>query len=432
MTAVNMIRKRIPTRAKVFLKSSAALSFRISRYGINWRRKLANAITLSDGVSSTFFGYHDKTPFSRDGRKILAMSIPISDVKLESECTPITLGYFVKMEDGEFRNEFIPFSETTTWCWQQGCMLQWHPLKSDTHVVFNALIEDGVYGSKIFDIVHLSVVREFAYPIYSIDPTGKYAASTNFSRLGRLRPGYGYRVLADLTASDSAPSHQGLSIFDLSSGEKIILLVSLEDLAKTAGDPGSQHYINHATFSPDGKRVVFFHVWERGGNKGRGLRVCEVDLTTGEWSEVEGDRLVSHYCWRDEDCFLATTLDNTGTWNYTLYNRQEKSRTDLSLPFSEDGHPMFHPHDKRIIVTDTYPDNCRDQKLFLANLETRKVHKIGALYSPVKYRKEVRCDLHPRWDREGTYVVVDNTHLGKRKMSLIKVNAVSFNMMNLL
>jgi len=65
-------------------------------YSIFYRKEEVEQV-ISNSRNATFFGYHDKTPFSADGSKILAMSIEASDRKPESECTPMKLGYFVKM-----------------------------------------------------------------------------------------------------------------------------------------------------------------------------------------------------------------------------------------------------------------------------------------------------------------------------------------------
>jgi hypothetical protein len=413
------LKKIIPRRIKNWIRVAMTVTLRLFYYGINYRGKQSGVLYLSDGQNPTFFGYHDKTPFSKDGTKILAMSVAGSDTSPETECSPLTLGYFTKNNSGEFENTFISFAETTTWCWQQGCMLQWHPLYADTLVVYNDIV-DGSYGSVIFDVQRRKRVQEYNHPVYSLDPTGNFAATLNFSRLGRLRPGYGYSLLPDHTVEQKAPEDDGLFVFKLSTGERS-LLVSLADLAKEAGDSNNQHYINHATFSPDGKRLVFFHLWAADNKPGRGLRVCEADPHTGKWQEVESDRIVSHYCWRDSNVFLATSRAKNGIWYYTLYGLNLKQRSDLSLPFKHDGHPMFHPLDKTRFVTDTYPDKCRDQHLYLADVNSENVQQVAALYSPFKYTGQVRCDLHPRWDREGKFLVVDSVQIGSRVLSMFEM-----------
>jgi hypothetical protein len=224
-------------------------------------------------------------------------------------------------------------------------------------------------------------------------------------------------LLPDKTKKLKAPEDDGLFVFDLETGEKR-LLISLADLARDSGDQDSQHYVNHTTFSPDGKRLVFFHLWAHEGAQSRGLRVCEVDVVSAKWREIESDRIVSHYCWRDAHTFLATTREKTGKWHYALYDLVTNERNDLNLPFDSDGHPMFHPLDKNIIVTDSYPDRRRDQHLFVVHLKTRESSEIATLYSPFKYRGQVRCDLHPRWDRKGQFLVVDSSNCNSRTLNI--------------
>lgn len=413
-----LLKNMFPVRVKKCIKYLLAYALRFSCYGIRWRKDKKNITVLSDGNRPTFFGYHDKTPFSADNSKILAMSVKASDTDPESECSPMRLGYFTRNAMGEFENIFIPFSETTTWCWQQGCMLQWHPLDSNSKAVFNTLVK-GAYGSMVFDVEQGAAVRQYRHPIYSVDPTGKLACTLNFSRLGRLRPGYGYTLLPDNTIGKKAPEDDGLFVFDMESGKKN-LLVSLAELAKGKGNPtNSQHYINHPTFSPDGRRIVFFHLWTEEVSHSRGLRVCEADPFTGRWSEIEAERTISHYCWRDQSSFIATTLEKKGKWSYSIYNLSDRTRTDTELPFTVDGHPMLHPRDKNVIITDTYPDIRRDQLLFVAHMDTKQARKIVELYSPFRYCGQVRCDLHPRWDRGGEQVSFDSTLNGRRELCVM-------------
>jgi len=82
---------------------------------------------------------------------------------------------------------------------------------------------------------------------------------------------------------------------------------------------------------------------------------------------------------------------------------------------------MFHPLNKNLIVTDTYPDKWREQHLILVDINKKESQIVSKLYSPFKYTGQVRCDLHPRFDREGKYIVVDSTHNGHRQMIITKI-----------
>jgi len=410
----------MPYRFKKKCRLLYLFILRISKYGYKYRGNTKNVTYLNDGSNSTFFGYHDKTPFSADGSKILAMSIGADDREPNSECSPMKIGYFKKNEGGSFENFFIPFSKTTTWCFQQGCMLQWHPNYLNKRVLFNRLV-DSKYGSVVFDIEKNMIIKEYTTPIYSLSPTGSFATSVNFSRLGRLRPGYGYDLLPDKTINEHAPENDGLFLLDLSS-EKKKLLISLNELANDVKALDSDHYVNHATFSPDGKKISFFHLWLTKSKK-RKLRLCVYDIENNNWFVLEDTRSVSHYAWKNNEEILVTTKELTGsnTRRISLFNIRTKHRKDIFTLKRGDTHPMRSPIDENLFIMDSYPDKFRDQHLYLFNLKKKEFECIGSFYSPMTFNGQVRCDLHPRWDRTGTQVVIDTAKEGRRKMALIKI-----------
>lgn len=374
-------------------------------------------IFLEDKSKATFFGYHDKTPYSKDESMVLAMSVASNDKKASSEGNLLNIGYFRRSDTAGIDPSFNRVSDTTTWCWQQGCMLQWNPSNPNREIIFNTFVGDQ-YGSKIFDVLEGKEVKSYTWPIYSISPNGGKAVTLNFSRLGRLRPGYGYNNLPDATEGDNVPEEDGLFVVDLKNGARK-LLIELERLAKDVTGYAHEHYVNHATFSTDGSRLAFFHLWC--SKQQRHMRFCEADLQTGAFKVLEDNRMVSHYCWRNQDELLATTREASGRWHYTLYNLKIGTRVDLNLPFTSDGHPMFNPIDKDWIVTDTYPDRRLDQHLYLVNINTAETISLAAMYSPFVYRGQVRCDLHPRWDRSGRSIVVDTTQNGKRNLVVLDI-----------
>jgi hypothetical protein len=383
------------------------------------KKQVNKYLRLSDGDNATFFGYHDKTPFSADGSKILAMSIEADDCKPESECTRMKLGYFKKNETGSFENQFISFAETTTWCFQQGCMLQWHPLNANDLVIFNRIV-NGNYGSILFDIQKEEIVREYNYPVYSLDPTGKYAASLNFSRLGRLRPGYGYRLILDQTEGIPAPENDGLFLVNLQTGVSK-LLISLFKLASENGNPKDEHYVNHASFSPDGKNLVFFHIWITKDKK-RKIRFCCYNLESNTYSVLDEIKTVSHFCWMNNSEILASTKVLKESMKLSIYNIHNGKSKEIFELANGDTHPMQSPINRNQFILDCYPDKLRNQHLFLFNIKKLKIKKLESYFSPFKFTGQVRCDLHPRWDRKGNFVVMDSAIEKVRKLLLVDMS----------
>ena len=45
--------------------------------------------------------------------------------------------------------------------------------------------------------------------------------------------------------------------------------------------------------------------------------------------------------------------------------------------------------------------------------------------SPPAYTGDVRCDLHPRWSRDGRAVCVDSTDDGTRQVYVLDVGAIT-------
>ena len=82
-----------------------------------------------------------------------------------------------------------------------------------------------------------------------------------------------------------------------------------------------------------------------------------------------------------------------------------------------DGHPSFSP-DGTKVVTDTYPDRTRLSSIYCMNGDT--VKRIARVFTPFKYDNEVRCDLHPRWNRKGTEICFDSVFEGQRGLYVVE------------
>ena len=302
-------------------------------------------------------------------------------------------------------------------------MLQWDPSESNHLVYYNDLV-DGRYGSKRFNIKTKEVEKVYPFPIYSISGDGTEALSLSFSRLGRLRPGYGYDLLPDPYHDDPSPAEDGLFLHGLSS-EQGQLLVSLQSLAERVPQiQNAEHYINHASFSPQGDWITFFHIWRFKDNGKRGIILYGYHRESERLVAVEEERLPSHFCWQNNSSLMFTNMDAEGLWRYSIYDMEKGRRRDLDLGLEQDGHPMFRPGSESLFVTDTYPDKRRDQHLLIVDIERKKISEVAALYSPYAFRGQVRCDLHPRWNRKGDGICVDTAMTGKREMLIYHIDSL--------
>jgi Tol biopolymer transport system component len=87
---------------------------------------------------------------------------------------------------------------------------------------------------------------------------------------------------------------------------------------------------------------------------------------------------------------------------------------------TEDGHCSYSP-DRQWVLTDTYPDDRHERTLLLYHPESGRRLDLGRFHSPPALEGECRCDLHPRWSRDGRRVCFDSAHEGTRQMYVLDV-----------
>lgn len=418
MSAPPALRSRIsrmlPARLRLALHDTRVRARRLVRpAGAGERRPIAK---LAIPGRQTFFGYYDKTPFSTDDTRILVTTLP-RVARGAADKAEMEIGVFDDISPGGYR----PLGSTTTWCWQQSCRLQWLPGAGDECVIHNTMVEGG-YGAVIRARRSGAVERTLAHSLYDVGPRGKWGLSLNFSRLQRLRPGYGYTNLPDHTQGDLEPAADGVWLVDLESGAASLVL-PLRDLARLDPCPsmnGAEHYVNHLAFNPTGDRFMVIHLWVSEGH--RYSRLITADREGGDPWILANNGHASHYAWKAADELLVfSTHRDTGTAYHLYHDRTSRRRVIGEGILVEDGHPSFTP-DGRFIITDTYPDRFADRHLLQYSLATGELRTLTRLFSPPRLRGEVRCDLHPRLDRAGRRVIVDSAHEdGVRAMYIFEI-----------
>lgn len=179
------------------------------------------------------------------------------------------------------------------------------------------------------------------------------------------------------------------------------------------------HFLSHALFSPDSSRFLFYHRW-RQRNGVLHTRLYSIG-TNGEqlFSYPSGD--YSHLAWRDNNEILAYCRIENQPWGYYLF----KDGVGTAAPvgqhfFTSDGHPQFSDSGKHF-VTDSYPDRYRQQCLFMFSIASGEGKEIARLKIPHKFRREYRCDFHPRWSPDGSTICFDSAHTGTRSLCTLRL-----------
>lgn len=350
-----------------------------------------------------FFGYYDLQQYDRNLEKILAHVV---DRNANTAQDSASLVWF---KTGDCTPHEI--TQTHAWCWQQGARLRWHPIEENT-ILYNDF-EDGKYVAKQcrLDGTEMKIVSR---ALYDVDDKFEYGLGLNFARLQRLRPGYGYDAEIDWTKYEAAPINDGVFLINLKSGEEK-LLFSLRDLANEL-NLEYQHYINHISIAPSGKRFTFFHLWTKGVEEPWFMRFYVSNIDGTGLKCLEEEICISHYAWIDDKKMLATGTNGT----YIVYNTISGERTILDSEYlQKDGHPSALING---FLSDTYPQKNSMQSVFRIDYDGSHYKEILRVFSDPCRFGEYRCDLHPRVTNTGK-VIIDTTFLGEvRSMVAFDLN----------
>jgi len=375
-----------------------------------------SARSLTHGPKHHFFGYYDKSPWNASGRYLLAHEATFNDRPPAAE-DRLGVG-IIDRADGD---RYIALGHTLAWNWQQGAMAQWHPADLEHLFVHN----DRREGRFVGVVRHISKGETNVYdrPIYALLPDGRAGFTLNFARLAVHRPGYGYAGGRDDFAHDPKPRQDGIWRLDLSLGTAE-LVVSLAELAARDPKPsmeGAWHYVNHIQPSRGGQRIAFFHIWHRDEKRWEvRLYTCRPDGT--DLTCLLDTGFISHYDWRDDDTVLVWAKRPAGPASFLLLSHASQDfRLFAGNTLEEDGHCTFSP-DGRWVLSDTYPDLHQMRTLMLVRVQDGKRIDLARLYSPKScWWGEIRCDLHPRWSRDGRQACIDSVHEGSRQMYIVDV-----------
>ncbi|MBN1935138.1 MAG: hypothetical protein JW934_10760 [Anaerolineae bacterium] len=378
---------------------------------------------IAFGPKFHWFGYYDKLEIDPSGRYVLAMEVDFEHRSPTADDV-IKVG-MVDLGDGD---RWIELGESRAWCWQQGCMLQWLPGRTD-EVIWNDR-QGERFVCHILNI-ETGAKRTWPHPVYTLNPNGRTAIGTDFRRINHLRPGYGYAGLPDPNVDVLAPDDAGIYRLDLETGQQQMLF-SIADIAHIpyphADLNAAKHWFNHLLFNTDGTRFEFLHRWRLPGQPGFGTRMLTANLDGSDIHIVDDYGQTSHFIWRDPAHILAWAWHPSHEWAFYLYEDSADGSNRCEVVgqgvIARNGHCTYLPKNEWIL-NDAYPDANRSQELYLYHIETGRKVLLGNFHSPEAYTGEWRCDLHPRASPDGTRVVIDSPHGGDgRQIYLIDIGGI--------
>ena len=404
------------------IKKYIKRGYQLLMYAISPKIKSEGAIervSPNDSDSEYFFGYYDKSPWDASGRYILCMRAKDT----WSEPDPLGEAEILQI-DTKDNNSFRVIAKTHTWNVQQGCMAQWMGPDFSSSILYNDL-RDGMYCSVILD-VWSGKERVLPMPAYTLSNDGKTALSLDFSRLHSLRLGYGYAALPEKTKGVALPDETCIWKIDIETGE-VTELLKYTDFARFEPRPEMQeartvHKVNHLMLSPNGKRFMVLYRWFVGQRKYTRLITCNVDGT--DMYVLRDDDMVSHCYWKNDGEIIAFERKKEFGPGFYLMKDKTQEWTHIWPQLSNDGHPSYCPTDNTLVVFDTYPSRSRIQEVKLGrdnDTDGSSVKTIAKVFSPFKYDNNTRCDLHPRWSRDGKKVCFDSVFEGHRGLYVVEV-----------
>ncbi|MDE0312568.1 MAG: hypothetical protein OXI52_09915 [Caldilineaceae bacterium] len=369
---------------------------------------------ITQGPKHHFFGYYGICPWNSTGQYHLCLQSDFHDRPPAAGDTAVV--GLVDMETGKFEG----VAETQAWNLQQGSMLHWLPTAPDRQITYNAREDDRFVG--IVQDIHSGHKRILPYPISAMTRHGRQALGLNYARLKSLRPVVGYAGLPDPFADQNHPTEDGLYTMNTQTGEARVL-VSYEEARDFLSDyeevQARKIWFNHSIINRDDTRVAFVVRYRDETREIKHTILLSASMDGGDLRIVT-DLGASHFDWLTNELIFGWVTMKEGQKYYLINDRTleyEEVRPDI---LTKNGHCSF-TRDGSWLLTDEYPDAKSLQALLLWHMAEERLVVLGRFHSPLPFRGEIRCDLHPRWSRDERHVSFDSIHDGSRQIYVVDV-----------
>jgi hypothetical protein len=332
-------------------------------------------------------------------------------------------------------------------------------------IIFNERI-DNSFVTVIFNIQTLEKeVLPMSY--YAMDSSRSFALCVDNERHYFFRPNYSYKGIKNLTKNRPILDDDGIWFIDIKT-KKISQIVTLKQMLKIrplSNMNGAVHYLEHLMISPNGRRFIFLHRW-RLLDGGVYSRLYTADIDGNNIYLLNDSGRVSHQCWKNSEeivawAGLSNPINSLRKYKkivkffinplMPLYKKISggnsvegntkfssliagdsyvtfKDKTNLKIRLAKDvlksdGHPSFSKSNERLMVTDTYPINSKNnkQELILFDILTNSIVTKNYLKHDKYSQSPMRCDLHPNWSPDGKMVSIDTIDGGHRSINVYEI-----------
>lgn len=392
-------------------------------------------------------GFHDIRPFNKQNNDLILLHrYPLKNLGFKKKNnTSIEICLWNISE-----NIVEKIDETNAWSWEQGSRLQW---LSDKELIYNKSV-NGKLISCVYDIKD-KTKRNLDHTVYSVN-RNKHFLHINFTRLWKLWKSYGYFSTQDSEIYNKRPSDDGIFLCDLNNNKKLLLSIKDAVMICKLDSLQKDFFLCHPTFSPSGKKFVSMLRFFNDSGVLISYFIC-TDIENNI-SRVLAREKASHFEWINDEKlvvwsrnlnsnltklrfnsfiekFLISNIKkilNLTTTNFkskilsTNYHLIDLQKPEISTKLDEnllkeDGHPQLSPNE-RYLITDTYANKKKYQKLLLYDLYKKEIYTLGEFkLDDYLINSDLKYDLHPRWDNTGNLICVDSSHQGSRQTYILNI-----------
>lgn len=384
-------------------------------------------INLTPEEGHFTFGYYDRCPWNETNEFHLSLKIPQQE-RLPEPGETAEVGYIDRKQ-----RTFHSLATTEAWCHQQGAMTLWLQHKPEC-LIYNDYKEtqSGTW-QPVCRICHINdgIVGEYDRHIYTMSNDGKLGASLDISRIPRR--GYSYaRGPMDWNVMTPDLDKEGLFIVDMETGKSKLIASyrQMMDIHPVKYDlEGKYIWLNHSIFNSDASRVMVLLRYTNLDNSFWKTYMYTMNVDGSDLmcslSDIfwEGGK-ITHQIWgrTPREILVDAKWGSDDKHNYVVFQEdvQPIQAERISSGMGPGGHLVFSP-DGKWMAADTYPDGEGMQHLALVETDTGNFTKIGTFKHFLGCQTgDIRCDLHPRWSKDGKLLTIDTTHEGPRKIYLLE------------